>query len=294
MFLIIANVVAVMIESVPEIGARYRRFFNDFEFFSVAVFAVEYLFRLWVCVEDGRFRRSLAGRFRYMLTPMAIVDLMAILPFFLGAFFDVDTRILRVLRLLRAFKLTRHFAALEILFKVIRAEARSLGAALLVLLVLMVLAAAGMYVAERDVQPQAFGSIPAAMWWAAVTLTTVGYGDVVPVTAGGRFFSIIIVILGVGIAALPAGIIAAGFTQELQKRREAYRLVVRKVLERGAIAEDERHLLEGTRADLGLDRDEASLLLHEEMAEAQMEHAITRCPHCGKPLEERGRSHSSG
>ncbi len=289
MVLIVANVIAVMLESVRDIGAAHQRFFNTFELFSIIAFAVEYVFRVWVSVEDGRYRRPLAGRLRYMVTPMAIVDLVAILPFFLGAFFNVDTRILRVLRLLRVFKLTRHFAALEILFKVIRAESRSLGAALFVLLVLTVLASAGMYVAERDVQPEFFGNIPKSMWWATVTLTTVGYGDVVPVTDAGRFFSGIIVILGIGIAALPAGIIAAGFTQELQKRRESYRLVVRKVLEKGMINEDERHLLEGTRADLGLDRDEASLLLHEEMAESRTEQASVRCPHCGKLLDERRR-----
>jgi len=287
MMLIVFNVIAVMLESVRDIGAAHQRFFNAFELFSVMAFAVEYLFRVWASVEDGRYRRPLAGRLRYMATPMAIVDLIAVLPFFLGAFFNVDTRILRVLRLLRVFKLTRHSAALEILFKVIRLESRSLGAALFVLLVLMVLASAGMYVAERNVQPEFFGNIPKAMWWATVTLTTVGYGDVVPVTDVGRFFSGIIVILGIGIAALPAGIVAAGFTQELQKRREAYRLVIRKVLEKGLIDADERHLLEGTRVDLGIDRDEASLLLHEEVAESRVELTTNYCPHCGKPLDKR-------
>ncbi|MDQ6960468.1 MAG: ion transporter [Mariprofundaceae bacterium] len=200
----------------------------------------------------------------------------------------LDTRMLRVVRLFRIFKLTRHFGALEILFKVIRNELRSLGAALFVLLVLIVLASAGMYVAERGVQPEAFGNIPKAMWWATVTLTTVGYGDVVPITTVGRFFSGIIVILGIGIAALPAGIIAAGFTQELQRRREAFRLVAHKVVADGVIDENERHLLEATRKDLDMDRDEARMVLHEELLEKKTERESTRCPHCGKPLEKIG------
>jgi len=282
--LIVSNVIAVILESVRDIAAAHPQFFDNFELVSVLAFTVEYLFRAWVNVEDGRYRRPLAGRLRYMVTPLAIFDLMAILPFFLGTFFAADTRMLRAVRLFRVFKLSRHFAALEILIKVIRSEARSLGAALFVLVVLAVLASAGMYAAERNVQPEAFGNIPKAMWWATVTLTTVGYGDVVPVTSGGRFFSGIIVILGIGIAALPAGIIAAGFTQELQKRRETYRLLVHKVLEKGPISEAERHLLEATRQDLGVDRDEASLLLREEAASGTPESGAARCPHCGKVL----------
>jgi len=288
LLLIVANVVAVILESVEDIGTAHARFFNDFELISVLAFSVEYIVRAWVAVEDGRYRRIIAGRFRYMLTPMAMIDLVAVLPFFLGLFSMLDTRMLRVVRLFRVFKLTRHFGALEILLKVIRSEARSLGAALFVLMVLVVLASAGMYAAEREVQPDAFGNIPKAMWWATVTLTTVGYGDVVPVTAAGRFFSGVIVILGIGIAALPAGIIAAGFTQELQRRREAFRLVVHEAVADGVIDEHERHLLEATRKDFDMDRDEARMVLHEELVEKKTEREGEHCPHCGKPLKKIG------
>jgi len=288
LLLIVANVIAVILESVEDIGTAHARFFRDFELISVMAFSVEYIVRAWVAVEDGRYRRAVAGRFRYMLTPMAIIDLVAVLPFFLGLFSIVDTRMLRVVRLFRVFKLTRHFGALEILLKVIRSEARSLGAALFVLMVLVVLASAGMYAAERGVQPEAFGNIPKAMWWATVTLTTVGYGDVVPITTAGRFFSGVIVILGIGIAALPAGIIAAGFTQELQRRREAFRMIAHEAVADGMIDENERHLLEATRRDLNMDKDEARMVLHEELIEKKAEYKGAHCPHCGKPLERTG------
>ncbi len=286
--LIIANVIAVIVESEESMRRAHEAFFSEFEWISVALFALEYLARAWVAVEDPRFRDPVRGRLRYLLTPMAIVDLMAILPSLLSAFFNVDTRILRVLRLFRVFKLSRHFSALEVLFRVIRNEARALGAALMILMVLAILAASGMYAAENDVQPEAFGSIPRAMWWAVVTLTTVGYGDVVPVTWWGHFFSGVIVILGVGLAALPAGIIAGGFTRELERRAEAFKLVAHEVLEDNVITPEEEELLEATRKDLGLDAEEARVLLHEEQVEkaATAEGAVkaARCPHCGKPL----------
>ena len=285
LFLIIANVVAVILESVESLEMAYHGFFLVFEWISVSLFALEYLLRAWVCVEDRRYRQPVAGRLRYLLTPMAIIDLIAILPVILSLITQVDTRILRVLRLFRVFKLTRHFSALEILFRVIRSEARTLGAALFVLLVLAVLASAGMYAAEREVQPEAFGSIPKAMWWATVTLTTVGYGDVVPMTDAGRLFSGLIVILGIGIAALPAGIIAGGFTRELQRRSEVFKLVAKEALEDGTIDEGERAVLEAARQDLNLDSEEASLLV-EEVRSGREPVATACCPHCGHPLGE--------
>lgn len=265
------------------IGAAHAIFFRNFEIISLLAFSVEYAARTWVSMENGRYRRPVSGRIRYMFTPMAIVDLIAILPFFLGLFSTIDPRLLRVVRV---FKLTRHFAALEILLKVVRGEARSLSAALFVLLVLVVLASAGMYAAERDVQPEVFGSIPEAMWWARVTLTTVGYGDVVPVTTIGRFFSGVIVIIGIGIAALPAGIIAAGFTRELRRRREVFRLLAYEALADGVINEDGRHMLEEARKQLNMDREAIGVVLHEVLGKKKAQQGSTHCPHCGEPLNK--------
>ncbi len=283
MLLILANVAAIVLESVPSIEARYDAFFEGFERFSVVVFTIEYLARLWACVEDGRYFHPVRGRLRYMVSFMALVDLLAILPFYLQFLFDIDTRFLRVLRLLRIFKLTRHFQALEILIQVLRQEAAALGSALFVLIVLVVLAAGGIYVVEHDVQPEAFGSIPRAIWWAIVTLTTVGYGDVVPASDAGRMFATLIVMLGVGMAALPAGIIASGFSREMQRRREIFQTSVREALEDGVITPDEQEKLERIRRELGLNIEDAQSVTRSEFS-LLMELEGSRCPHCGKPL----------
>ncbi|MCK5662843.1 MAG: ion transporter, partial [Thiotrichaceae bacterium] len=205
MLLIMSNVVAVILASDRVVYIELQSFFDDFELFSIVIFSLEYFFRVWVCVEDQRYQPSVKGRLKYMVSPMAIVDLIAVLPFYLGIFFTIDTRFLRVLRLFRLFKLSRHFSAMSVLLKVIKNEMATLLSAIFILLVLIVLASAGMFLVEHNVQPEAFGTIPRAMWWASITLTTVGYGDVVPVTIAGRILGAFITILGVGMAALPAG-----------------------------------------------------------------------------------------
>jgi len=283
LLLIISNVMAIIVESVESIYAVHHLFFDRFEAFSVAVFSFEYLLRLWVCVEDTNYFHAVRGRLRYMVTFMAIVDLMAILPFYLSIFTGLDTRFLRVLRLLRVFKLTRHFHSLEVLIQVIRQEGAVLASAMFILLVLIVVASGGMYVVEHDAQPAAFGSIPRAMWWAAVTLTTVGYGDIIPITQTGKFFAVLITILGVGMAAMPAGIVSAGLTRELQKRREIYQSSVREALEDGFISPEEQQQLEAMRQTLGLAKDDARAVTRAEFSlMCQLEGS--NCPHCGEKL----------
>jgi len=284
LLLIVGNVVAIVLESVASVYAAHRLFFESFETFSVMVFTLEYLLRLWVCVEETRFYRPVRGRLRYMFSFMAIVDLAAILPFYLSMFTALDTRFLRVLRLLRVFKLTRHFHSLEVLIHVIRQEGPVLASAMFILIVLIILASGGMYVVEHDAQPEAFGSIPRAMWWAAVTLTTVGYGDTTPITDAGKMFAVAITILGVGMAAMPAGIIASGFTRELQKRREMYQTSVREALEDGFITPEEQKELEEIRQRLGLDSEDAQSVTRAEFALMCELEERSHCPHCGKKL----------
>ena len=217
--LILGNVGAVMLESVAEIGARHAAAFRVFELISVIVFTVEYALRLWSCTEDQRRRypNSLRGRLRYALTPMAIIDFLAIAPFYVSMLFAVDLRFLRVFRLLRLLKITRYSPAIEMLGRVLYNERRALLSAMMFMLVLLVFAASLMHAIEKQAQPEAFGSIPEAMWWAVVTLTTVGYGDVSPITPFGKLLGGAVTILGVGTFALPAGILASGFAQEIQK-----------------------------------------------------------------------------
>lgn len=218
--LILANVAAVLASTEESLAARYGPLFEGFELFSVVVFTVEYLARLWTAPEDPqhRYRHPVLGRLRYGLSFFALVDLAAILPFYLAFMIPLDLRVLRALRMLRALKLTRYSAAVETLATVFYNERRALAASFLIMLVLLVVSSSLVYLAEHGAQPKAFSSIPAAMWWGLATLTTVGYGDVVPVTALGRLIGGFVTVLGVAMFALPAGILASGFAQEIRRR----------------------------------------------------------------------------
>ena len=218
--LIITNVIAVILETVEGLYVAYTEFFTGFELFSVAVFTVEYLVRLWVVVDspNENYRHPFNGRLRYAVTPMALIDIAAILPFYLSLLIPVDLRFMRVFRLLRLLKLTRYSTALQTLGAVLYDQRRSLGASIFVMLILLVFSSSIIYLVEKDAQPEAFSSIPKAMWWGLATLTTVGYGDVTPATGIGKVFGATIMVLGIGMAALPAGILATGFATEMQKR----------------------------------------------------------------------------
>ena len=218
--LIITNVIAVILETVEGLYVAYAEFFTGFELFSVAVFTVEYLVRLWVVVDspNENYRHPFNGRLRYAVTPMALIDIAAILPFYLSLMISVDLRFMRVFRLFRMLKLTRYSTALQTLGAVLYDQRRTLGASIFVMLILLVFSSSIIYLVEKDAQPEAFSSIPKAMWWGLATLTTVGYGDVTPATGIGKVFGATIMVLGIGMAALPAGILATGFATEMQKR----------------------------------------------------------------------------
>ncbi|HVF28771.1 MAG TPA: ion transporter [Pyrinomonadaceae bacterium] len=229
MTLITFNVIAVIVETVESVAAPLGPLLTVFEIFSVAVFSVEYVLRVWTCTTDARFAGGLRGRVRYALTPMALVDLLAILPFYLPMFISLDLRFvrsLRLFRLFRLFKLARYSASLRTLGKVLRTKKEELLITLFVLIVLLVFASSAMYYAENEAQPKNFSSIPAAMWWGVVTLTTVGYGDIYPVTPVGKFVGAMVAVLGVGLFALPTGILASGFTEEMQKHRRREKVVL--------------------------------------------------------------------
>ena len=217
-----------------------------------------------------------------MLTPMALIDLIAILPFFLGFFVSLDLRFMRVLRLLRMFKLTRYSSSMTLLLEVLKEEARSIGAAFFVLSVLVIMAASFAFLAEQEAQPESFGSIPQALWWAIITMTTVGYGDITPVTALGKFFGACISVISIGIVALPAGLLASGFTGALRRRRIEYEEMVENALKDGVVSEDEEASLMKTKDALGLSDEEARQIF-DTFARKGSAGAAT-CPHCGKPL----------
>ena len=263
-------------------AVHWQRLFA-LEIVSTLIFTVEYIARLWSCVEaeDGRFRAPFAGRVRFALTPMMLIDLLAILPVYLMLWTSLDLLFLRVFRLFRIFKLTRYSPAMGMLITVLRKEARSFGAAMFILFVIMVFAASGIYLVEHESQPEAFGSIPAAMWWAVATLTTVGYGDVTPITPLGKLFGASITIVGVGMVALPAGILASAFSEELRKRRQEFMTHVDKVLEDGRLSVQEQLSIESQRRSLGIEKDEALQILETAREGADIPQV---CPHCGAPL----------
>lgn len=243
--LIVVNVAAVVLETVPRLSASYAAVFYLLEVGSLTVFSAEYLLRGWAAGEHDRYR-GLLGRLRWALTPGAIIDLLAIAP----ALFLTDLRLVRILRLsrlVRVAKLGRYSLALRTLRRVLVARSPDVLSLSFVLLILLVLSSSLMYLLERDAQPETFSSIPATMWWGIVTLTTIGYGDMAPVTVGGKLLGSFVAILGLGMFALPAGLLGGAFVEELGKARRLNR---------------EQRAATGTAAE-------------------------TRCPHCDEPLTPR-------
>jgi voltage-gated potassium channel len=214
--LIILNAIAFAADTVPALAERYAVQFEVFNVFSVIVFTIEYVLRVWSSVEIPMLSRlpRWQARLRFATRPMMIIDLLAFFPWYLHWMYPMDLRVLRLFRLFRLLKLVRYSPALQTLGRVIADEYRALLGALLVILVLLLFSATAMYYLEREAQPDKFGSIPDAAWWALATLTTVGYGDVVPVTPWGKLLGGVVMLLGVGMIALPVAIIATGFSQE--------------------------------------------------------------------------------
>ncbi|MEG3765558.1 ion transporter [Alteromonas sp. 14N.309.X.WAT.G.H12] len=263
--LILANAIAMMLETVPDIAHRWGTALGIFDTLSVTIFTIEYITRVWCCVENPETKHAEKSLFKqrlhYMLSPMAIVDLIAILPFYLGMFINLDLRVLRILRLTRLIKLGRYSHSIQLLWQVLRNESRTLFAAMSVLVIIMTFAATGIYYLEREQQPEVFGSIPNAMWWALVTLTTLGYGDVIPVTPMGKVFSGLVTLLGVTLYALPAGILSSSFTAQLHIRRERFRALVNDAMADGYLTDNDYHHIEKIRELLYLDKEEAELIV---------------------------------
>lgn len=280
--LILANVAAIVLASVTSIGARYHAWFSTLEWLSILVFTFEYLARVWAAVErdDGRYRAPVRGRIRYMLSPLALIDLLAILPFYLAFLVPLDLRFMRIFRLFLIFKLTRYHASMNLLARVMRNEARPIAAALFVLATLLMVAASFAFIAEHEAQPHVFASIPDAMWWAIVTMTTVGYGDMVPITPFGKLIGGVIAVIGLGMVALPAGLLAAGFSEQLHQRKRAFEDEVHRMLSDGVLSAEESDRLESVRDRLGLTDQQAA----EVMGLIGRRQGTVRCPHCGHDL----------
>ncbi len=218
--LILINLVAVALESVPEIGNRYAFGFAAIEYFSLIVFTVEYGLRLWAAIEHGPHRHlaAIRSRLKYALSPAGLVDLIAVLPFWLVLVLPGDFRVLLVFRIVRFFKIARYSPAMRSLLDVLYRERRALFGCLVITIGSALVAAALMHLVEGKVQPEKLGTIPDALWWSIVTIGTIGYGDVVPITPLGKLVATGTIFLGLIMMALPIGIIATAFAEQIHRR----------------------------------------------------------------------------
>lgn len=264
--LVVLNLIAVALESVPNLQKNYGTWFYNFEIFSVIVFTVEYVSRVWSAPakrDHERKETSSKARFRYIFSFYGLIDLVAILPFYIQAFFPgLDLRVLRALRLLRILKLNHYNSALDDLFGAIIEEKKSFLTTLYIFSVAFVLSSSLIYYAEHKVQPEAFRSIPDAMYWSIITLTTVGYGDVSPITVFGKSIAAITAIFGVVVVALLTGIVANSFNAQMARRKVIFEDQVRNALLDGVLDSDEEASLDALRKQFGMSKLQADALIN--------------------------------
>ena len=225
--LILLNVVAAVFETDTNILHLYGRIFDAFAILSVGIFTIEYILRVWVCTENPLYRAPVTGRLRYAVSPVALIDLVVILPFLLLPFIPLSPAVFAFIRFFRIFwilKISHYSRALKTFSRVFSAKKGEIFAAFFIMLLLLILGSAMIYFAEHDAQPTKFSSVLASMWWGIETMATIGYGDMVPITPLGKFIAGIVALIGIGLFALPAGIFASGFIQELDKSEEEKRL----------------------------------------------------------------------
>lgn len=287
MALVFGNVLAVILESIEPIGHAYHELFMGFEKISVTAFTAEFLLRVWSVAASGDPNESpLRKRLTYLRSPLAIIDIMAIAPFYLSALFALDLRFLRILRLLRIVKLTRYSSSLNRIFEVYRLQRSALMAAFFVMSVAIVLSASVIWVVERPAQPEAFGSIPAAMWWAVCTLTTVGYGDVSPVTPIGKFLASGIQLLGIAMVALPTSLFTSGYSHLMDRAEEALEDEARESLADGVFSEEEQAAYARLAEELYIEPEVAAEIIEAMRRKQHLAEVVQSCRHCGKPIVE--------
>ena len=251
--LIILNIFAIFLETYKPIYSEYRDFFIWFEYFSVIVFTVEYIIRIWTCTYYDEYTTPVIGRFRYAVSLMMIIDFFAVFPFYLSLLLPLDPRIVklfRMFRLFRIFKLLRYYKSFEVVLTVLKKNKDYLISVLIILIGFLIFVSYTIFIIESEAQPDKFQDFDDSFWWSVITLTTVGYGDTYPITDIGRFLTVIVLLIGIGLISLPTGIIASGFLEEVRKRKECSMLLsdnsiadeIRKLYqlnEDGIISEDE-------------------------------------------------------
>jgi len=274
---VLVSVFAVILESVHGISYLLNVEFVILDAVAVAVFTIEYCMRMYSCVEEPGYEGTVMGRWRQAKHPSTVIDFLAILPFFLEVFLHhlLDLRFLRVFRLTRLLKLTRGNDATATLVKVVSREWPVIAAAAFIMVLLVVLTASLGYLFEYEAQPDKFENIPTSIYWAVITLASVGYGDISPVTVPGRAMTIVLAFIGIGIFAIPAALLSSAFSDELQKERDELKNNLYKILKDGVIDQDEIHTIrhEAQRMHLSVEEINAliKLIQHELDKEAELQ-----------------------
>jgi len=271
-FVVLTNCTAVVLDSVPDIHASYKDFFHEFEFWSVMFFTAEYLLRAWSY--GARYTKENGGAWRgrkeYMFSFFGLIDFFETAPFYIHFLLPyLDLRVLRVLRLLRILKLSNYNTALQDLFVAVKSERKAFGSALFLLVIATIVSASLMYFAEGHEQPEHFASIPAAIYWAIITITS-GYGNVEPVTRAGEFIALITGFLGVCMAAIMTGIVASAFSNQMSRKKAAFAAQIRQVLADGAVSAAESDVLLRMQRQFRLSDD----VVMQMMADARKEMGI--------------------
>ena len=219
--IITLNSIAIVLHTVPEYNQRFAHLFYDFEVFSVGFFTIEYLLRVWVCVENEKYHHPFWGRLRYIFSTAALIDLLAIFPFYFSLFATdlAIVRILRLFRIFRLFRISRYSHAFRMIQNVVAEKKEELILSTILVIFMLIIVSSVMYYVEHTAQPGKFSSIPATMWWGVTAMTTVGYGDIHPITPLGKLLGGITAIIGIGLFALPTGILVSGFNEHIRERK---------------------------------------------------------------------------
>jgi hypothetical protein len=276
---VIISVAAVVLESVHSIHYLINLEFVILDTVAVGIFTIEYLMRMYSCVEEPRFRHGFLGRFKQARQVSTLIDLLAILPFFLEVLLGhiLDLRFLRTFRLARLLKLTRYNDSTKILTTVIAREWPVISASAFIMILMVVMTASLGYVFEHEAQPEKFDNIPNSVYWAVITLASVGYGDISPITPIGRFMTVVMALLGIGIFAIPAALLASAFGDQLHKERELMKNNLRNMMKDGYLDETEAALLRVEAKRLHITVEELNVLLeqiHNERENAKHKSAL--------------------
>ena len=265
MFWVMLSIVCVVLESVQSVHALLAAEFFIVDAVAFSIFTVEYLARLYTAPENPKYKKNFSPHFSHFMAGQSIIDLLAILPFLLEHFLTttLDLRFLRVFRLLRLLKLTRYTSAVETLYKVIRREWQVILASVFVMLLLVVLTASLGYLFEHEAQPDKFENIPQSIYWAVVTLASVGYGDISPITPMGRTLTVVLALIGIGIFAIPAGLLASAFTDQLRIDREDFKHKLLRAYADGEIDAKEKAMIAEDTERLHLSKEDIERLTQE-------------------------------